>query len=144
MSEMSEVPDEAAAILREARTIAVLGMKGEDQVESPAYTVPIYLQSQGYRVIPVNPRLAGEGVPFAVATLKELSTPPDVVEVFRRPEAIDAHADELLALRPKAVWFQLGIRNDAVARRLEEAGIRVVQDRCMFRDHHALRAEGGV
>ena len=141
---MSEVPDEAAAVLREARTIAVLGMKGEDQPESPAYGVPIYLRQQGYRIIPVNPKLAEAGVPNAVATLADLKQAPDVVQVFRRAEAIDAHADELVALKPKAVWFQLGIRNDAVARRLEEAGIRVVQDRCMFRDHHALRAEGAL
>ena len=141
---MSAVPDEAAKILREARTIAVLGMKGDDQPNAPAYHVPAYLQSQGYNVIPVNPKLADAGVPGAVASLKDLAEPPDVVEVFRRPEAIDAHADELLALKPRAVWFQLGIRNDAVAKRLEDAGITVVQDRCMFRDHTALRETGEI
>ncbi|HEX8696127.1 MAG TPA: CoA-binding protein [Longimicrobium sp.] len=139
---MSTVPDLPATILRDARTIAVLGMKGDDQPEAPAHNVPAYLQAQGYRVVPVSPKLAGRGYPGAVASLSELTEPPDVVEVFRRPEAIDGHADELLALKPKYVWFQLGIRNDAVARRLEEAGIRVVQDRCMFRDHRELREAG--
>lgn len=139
MSTVAELP---ATILREARTIAVLGMKGDDQAAAPAHHVPAYLQAHGYRVIPVNPKLAERGYPGAVATLAELKETPDVVQVFRRPEAIDAHADELLALGPKYVWFQLGIRNDAVARRLEEAGIHVVQDRCMFRDHRALSEAG--
>ena len=141
---MSQVPDDAAEILRTARTIAVLGMKGDEDPNAPAYSVPTYLQAQGYTVIPVNPKLAAAGVPNAVGSLGEITQPVDVVEVFRRPDAIDAHADELLALEPKAVWLQLGIRNDAVAKRLEEAGIRVVQDRCMFRDHHALSEAGAL
>ncbi|HEU0053976.1 MAG TPA: CoA-binding protein [Longimicrobium sp.] len=141
---MSEVPETAAAILREARTIAVLGMKGEEAGNEPAYTVPTYLREEGYRIIPVNPKLAAAGVPNSVGSLAEITEPVDLVEVFRRPDAIDAHADELLALKPKAVWFQLGIRNDAVAKRLEDAGIRVVQDRCMFRDHHALKSAGAL
>ncbi len=141
---MSEVPETAAAILREAGTIAVLGMKGEEAGNEPAYTVPTYLREEGYRIIPVNPKLAAAGVPDAVGSLAEITEPVDLVEVFRRPDAIDAHVDELLALKPKAVWFQLGIRNDAVAKRLEDAGIRVVQDRCMFRDHHALKSSGAL
>jgi hypothetical protein len=132
-----------AEILRSARTIAVLGMKGDEDPQAPASGVPQYLAAQGYRIIPVNPELAESGYPGAVATLGELAEAPDVVEVFRSSRNIDGHADELLALRPKAVWFQLGIRNDAVARRLEEAGIRVVQDRCMKIQHHLLDDGGG-
>jgi predicted CoA-binding protein len=136
-----EVPELARTIFRQARTIAVLGMKGPaGDAPAPAWHVPAYLRDQGYRVIPVNPRLAAEGVPGAVATLRDVREPVDVVEVFRRPEAIDAHVDEIVALRPKFVWFQLGIRNDRAARRLEDAGIRVIQDRCMYRDHRALAA----
>ena len=133
-----------AEILRGARTIAVLGMKGDDQPESPASAVPQYLAAHGYTIIPVNPELAESGRPGAVATLGELTEAPDVVEVFRSPENITGHADELLALKPGAVWFQLGIRNDAVARRLEEAGIRVVQDRCMKIEHHLMDAGGSA
>ncbi|HEU0013787.1 MAG TPA: CoA-binding protein [Longimicrobium sp.] len=136
-----EVPETAANILRTAKTIAVLGMKGEDAAGEPAHAVPAYLAAQGYRIIPVNPRLARDGYPGAVAGLGDLPEAPDVVEVFRSPEAVGRHVDELLALRPKAVWMQLGIRNDEAARRLEEAGIQVVQDRCMYRDHHALQGE---
>lgn len=137
MSDNDELP---AEILRTARTIAVLGMKGDDEPESPASAVPQYLAAHGYTVIPVNPELAEAGYPGAVATLAELEEPPDVVEVFRSSENVAGHADELLALRPGAVWLQAGIRNDEVARRLEEAGIRVVQDRCMKVDHRLLDA----
>lgn len=139
-----EVPREAAEILRTARTIAVLGMKGAGDPNTPAYGVPAYLRGQGYTIIPVNPELAEAGEAGAVASLGELDAPPDVVQVFRRPEAIDRHADEILALRPKAVWFQAGIRNDAVAGRLREAGITVVQDRCMYHDHAELRKAGAL
>ncbi|HEX2190689.1 MAG TPA: CoA-binding protein [Longimicrobiaceae bacterium] len=137
MSDPDQLP---AEILRTARTIAVLGMKGDDEPDSPASAVPQYLAAHGYTVLPVNPELVEAGHPGAVATLGELKEPPDVVEVFRNPENVAEHADELLALRPKAVWLQLGIRNDEVARRLEEAGIRVVQDRCMKVEHHRLHA----
>lgn len=138
MSDNEQLP---AEILRSARTIAVLGMKGDDEPEAPASAVPQYLAAQGYRILPVNPELAEAGYPGAVATLAELPEAPDVVEVFRSSENVAGHADELLALRPKAVWLQLGIRNDEVARRLEEAGIRVVQDRCMKIEHHLLHAD---
>jgi predicted CoA-binding protein len=127
-----------AEILRSARTIAVLGMKGDDEPMSPASAVPKYLAAHGYTILPVNPELAEAGYPGAVATLAELREAPDVVEVFRNADNVADHADELLALRPKAVWLQLGIRNDEVAQRLEEAGIRVVQDRCMKVEHHRL------
>ena len=141
------VTDDAGltAILRECRTIAVLGAKvgaGE-----PAYYVPAYLRAHGYRILPVNPKLAGSALHDAttVARLADLPEPVDVVEVFRRPEYLPGHADEILALpwRPKAVWFQLGIRNDAAAERLARAGIRVVQDHCMMPDHRRLLGSGG-
>jgi predicted CoA-binding protein len=127
-------------ILRETRTIAVLGAKGE--AAQPAYYVPAYLASRGYRVIPVNPTRAGErilGQPVA-ATLADLAEPVDVIEVFRRPQYLPGHAAEILRLpwRPSVVWFQLGIRHDGAAESLARAGIRVVQDRCMMPDHRRL------
>ncbi len=127
-------------ILREARTIAVLGAKA--QPYAPAHSVPAYLLDQGYRILPVNPTIAGRrlfGVPV-VATLAELSEPVDVVEVFRRPEYLPGHAEEILAMarRPSVVWFQLGIRHDGAAERLARAGLHVVQDRCMMPEHRRL------
>jgi predicted CoA-binding protein len=127
-------------ILREARTVAVLGAKA--QPAEPAHYVPAYLTQHGYRVLPVNPTLAGRkilGEPV-VAMLADLPGPVDVIDVFRRPEYLPGHAAEILALpwRPAVVWFQLGIRNDAAAERLARAGIRVVQDRCMMPEHRRL------
>ncbi|MBI4635284.1 MAG: CoA-binding protein [Candidatus Rokubacteria bacterium] len=136
------VDDDAglAAILREARTIAVLGAKtgpGE-----PSYYVPAYLAARGYRILPVNPKVAGQALhgATAVARIAELREPVDAIEIFRRPEYLPGHADEILELpwRPKVVWFQLGIRNAAAAETLARAGIRVVQDRCMMPEHRRL------
>ena len=75
-----------------------------------------------------------------MARLEALPEAVDVIEIFRRPEYLPGHADEILALpwRPKVVWFQLGIRNDVAAEKLARAGIRVVQDRCMMPDHRRL------
>lgn len=129
-----------ARILREARTVAVLGAKGE--AGQPAYDVPAYLKAHGYRVLPVNPTRVGQcifGEPV-VATLADLDEAPDVVEVFRRPQFLQAHAAEVVRLsrKPAVVWFQLGIRNDGAAQTLARAGIRVVQDRCMMPEYRRL------
>jgi uncharacterized protein len=127
-------------ILREARTVAVLGAKA--QPSQPAHYVPAYLAREGYRVWPVNPTLAGTQIlgESVAATLADLPGPIDVIDVFRRPEFLPGHAAEILALpwRPAAVWFQLGIRNAAAAERLAREGIRVVQDRCMMPEHRRL------
>ena len=131
-------------IRREAKSIAVLGAKMG--AHEPAHYVPAYLVARGYRVQPVNPKFAGRRLHDAptVAGLKDLSEPADVVEIFRRPEYLSGHADEILTLpwRPKAVWFQLGIRNDAAAEKLARAGIRVVQNRCMMPEHRRLMTKG--
>lgn len=129
-----------AAILRDMRTIAVLGAKADPG--EPAHYVPAYLQKRGYRVLPVNPTIEGErvfGEPV-VATLADLAEPVDVIEIFRRPEFLPGHAAEILRLpwRPKVVWFQLGIRHDGAARALAAGGIQVVQDRCMMPEHRRL------
>ena len=131
------IEDEARlhALLRQIRTIAVVGIKsgGEDD----AYRVPRYMQEHGYRILPVNPRLdAVLGEPCCPG-LAQLPEPPDLVNLFRASTHIPGHVDEILALpeRPRGVWMQLGIRHDAAARRLTDAGIAVVQDRCIMVDH---------
>lgn len=127
-------------ILRESRTVAVLGAKAHPS--EPAHYVPAYLTRHGYRVLPVNPGLAGGTVlgETVWATMAELPGPVDVIDVFRRPDFLPGHAAEILALpwRPAVVWFQLGIRHDGAAERLARAGIRVVQDRCMMPEHRRL------
>ena len=130
----------AREILMSSPTVAVLGI--HDQPDKAAYYVPEYLHDEGYRVIGVNPKLAGtEMFDTAVrATLAEIEEPVDLVDVFRRPEAIPAHVEDILAMkpRPKVVWFQLGIKNDDAAAVLEAAGITVVQNRCTLAEHQRL------
>ena len=128
-------------ILREARVVAVLGAHHE--AGRPAFYVPDYLASAGYRILPVNPMLVGRvlwGVP-TVARLTDLTEPVDLVDVFRRSEALPDHLDELLAMAPppRTVWFQSGVRNDTVAARLAAAGLEVVQDRCTLAEHRGRR-----
>lgn len=124
--------------LEQARTIAVLG--ANPKPDRPAHYVPAYLLKHGYRIIPVNAvhtdkELFGEPVR---GTLDAIGEPVDIVDVFRRPDALDGHLDEILAMepRPGIVWLQKGIRNDEFARKLIDAGIQVVQDHCA-KDEHA-------
>jgi len=145
MAHLHLVDDDAGLtrILRAARTVAVLGAKADRG--APAFYVPAYLHARGYRIIPVNPVIAGTTVlgETVLGVLGDLPEPVDVIEVFRRPEHLPRHAREILALpwRPRAVWFQLGIRHDGAAAQLAGAGIDVVQDRCMMPEHRRLLRE---
>ncbi|MBK9030755.1 MAG: CoA-binding protein [Myxococcales bacterium] len=126
------------AILAHSPTVAVLGVHHDPA--RPAHYVPAYLHAQGYRVLGVNPALVGRalfGAPV-VATLADLAEPIDLIDVFRRADALPGHLAELAACPAPVVWFQLGIRNDAVAEALRAAGKRVVQDRCTLADHRRL------
>lgn len=139
--------DEArvAELVRSARRVAVLGIKTEAQSDQPAFYVPSYLQSAGVEVIPVPvyypdvKTILGQQVYRRVA---DVPPPVDIVVVFRRGQDVTAHLDDLLAARPRAVWLQLGIRNDRVAERLVEAGILVVQSRCLMVDHRRFAGQG--
>lgn len=121
-----------ADLVRHAKTVATIGAKGEGS--APAYTVPRRMQQAGIRIIPVNPtieRALGEPARRSIA---EVGERVDVVQVFRRREYLSGIADEIVALppelRPRAVWFQSGLRDDAAAAKLRAAGVGVVQDRC--------------
>jgi len=125
-------------IFARCRTIAVVGIKsgpGDD-----AFRVPAYMQRHGYRIAPVSPKLECVLDEPCVASLRDLPGPVDLVNLFRAPRHLPAHVDEILALSPLpfAAWFQLGIRHDEAAARLEEAGVRVVQDRCLMVEHARL------
>jgi len=127
-------------ILGSAYTVAVLGAHPEP--ERPAHYVPAYLREHGYRVLPVNPRYAGQelfGEPVR-ARLDEIGEPVDVVDVFRAASRLEDHLEEILGMEPPpgVVWLQLGIQNDTFAERLTDAGITVVQDRCMLAEHRRL------
>ena len=121
-----------AAILKDTRRIAVLGIKTEAQSDQPAFYVPQYMAEAGYEIVPVPvyypavTEILGEPV---YRTLAEIPEPVDMVNVFRRSRDIPPHLFDILAAKPKSVWLQLGIRNDEVAETLARAGIKVVQDR---------------
>lgn len=134
--------DDAALrqILERTRTIAVLGAHREPF--RAAYFVPEYLYRVGYRILPVNPYLVGTtlfGEPVR-PRLSDLEDPVDLVDVFRRSDALAEHVEDICSMRPRPVvaWFQLGVRNDAVASRLQDVGITVIQDRCTMADHRRL------
>lgn len=139
MAELTTDP-QISAVLRAARTIAVLG--AHEQASRPAFYVPDYLHGQGYRILPVNLMLAGKTLwgETVRATLAEITEPVDIVDVFRRPDLLPEHLDDLLAMkpRPRLVWLQLGIRNDTFARAVQDAGMDVVQDHCTLADHRRL------
>lgn len=121
-------------ILARSHRIAVLGIKTAETGQ-PAFYVPQYAQKVGYEIVPVPvyfpdvTEILGMTVYRTVSAIPE---PVDLVNVFRRPKDIDQHLDDIIAKKPSAVWFQLGIRNDPAAERLARAGIDVVQDRCLL------------
>jgi hypothetical protein len=120
--------------VRDAKTVAVIGMKGADAPLASAYTIPATMQARGIRVIPVNPAISSALGEPALKSVRDLRERVDVVQIFRRSEYVSAHADEILAmpaeLRPKVVWMQSGIVNEEAAAKLRAAGIGVVMDRC--------------
>ena len=133
---------EIAELLAETRRIAVLGMKTEAQSYQPAFYVPQYMATAGFEVIPVPvyypeaTHIIGQKVYRKVA---DVPGPIDLVNVFRRSNDIPPHVEDILAARPRAVWFQSGIRHDGAAEQLARAGIKVVQDRCLMVEHRRMR-----
>lgn len=134
--------DTLREILDRCRTIAVVGIK--DGPSDDAFRVPKYMQAHGYRIVPVSPKLDAVLGERAVASLAALREPVDLMNLFRAPQHLPAHVDEILALDPLpfAAWFQLGIRHDESAERLRAAGVRVVQDACLMVEHARLAGRG--
>ena len=128
-------------LLSETKTIAVLGIKTEAQANQPAFYVPRYMHDAGFKIIPVPvyypdvTEILGEKV---FRKLVEVPGEIDMVNVFRRPQDIPPHVDDILAKKPKSVWMQLGIYHDEVTEQLAQAGIKVVQNRCLMVDHRRL------
>ena len=139
--------EQIRALLGETKTIAVLGIKTEAQANQPAFYVPSYLQSAGFDIIPVPvyyptvTQILGEEV---YRKLVEIPIEVDMVNVFRRPEDVSAHLEDMLAKKPKSVWMQSGISNQMVAERLAKEGIKVVQDRCLMVDHRRFGAASAL
>lgn len=122
--------EDIAALLRSARTIAMIG--ASDRPERPSNRVMKFLQGQGYRVIPVNPQITGEHIhgEYVWRELAQVGEPIDIVDIFRRPEFAGEAVDQAIAAGAGAVWMQLGVINEAAAARAEAAGLKVVMDRC--------------
>ncbi|MGZ6030101.1 MAG: CoA-binding protein [Myxococcaceae bacterium] len=133
-----ETEEAVRDLVKRIRRVAVLGIKTQEQSDQPAFYVPEYLRSVGLEVVPVPvyypevKEILGSQV---YRRLVDIPGELDLVDVFRKPKDLEAHMDDILAKKPKAVWFQAGIRNDALADRLAAAGIDVVQDRCLMVDH---------
>ena len=128
-------------LLDETRSIAVLGIKTEGQANQPAFYVPRYMHSAGFKIIPVPvyypevTEILGEPV---YRKVNDIPGDVDMVNVFRRPQDLPPHLDDLLAKKPKSVWMQMGIYHDEIAEKLAQAGIKVVQDRCLMVDHRMV------
>lgn len=133
--------EEIRAMMQATKTIAVLGIKPESHAAQPAFYVPKYMADAGYDIIPVPVYYPDVSEILGKKVYRNLNDVPgeiDLVNVFRRSEDIPKHTEEILSKKPKAVWFQLGIRNDEVAEKLADAGIKVVQDLCLMVEHRAL------
>ena len=117
-------------LLGQTRTIALIG--APDRPDRPSYGVMAYLQSRGYRVIPVNPQITGEHVhgEYVWRELSQIGEPIDMVDIFRRPEAAGDAVDQAIAAGAKAVWLQIGVINQAAAAWAEAAGLKVVMNKC--------------
>jgi predicted CoA-binding protein len=122
--------EDIAELLANARTIAVVG--ASDRPSRPSYGVMQFLQDHGYRVLPVNPQIAGEHVlgEFVWSELAEIGIPIDIVDIFRRPAAAGDAVDQAIFAGAKAVWMQIGVINEDAAERAVAAGLKVVMDRC--------------
>jgi len=128
-----ETPAQIRELLENTHRIAVLGIKPDTQ--QPAAYVPEYAQQAGYDIVPVPvyfPELTEMHGEKVYRRLVDIPGEIDMVNVFRRPKDIPPHVDDIIARKPKSVWFQLGIRNDAAAEQLARAGIDVVQDHCLL------------
>jgi predicted CoA-binding protein len=129
-------------ILAATQTIAVVGLS--DKPDRPGHSIPAYLQAQGYRIIPVNPRLSEALGEKAYASLREVPVPVDVVDIFRRAEDVPPVVEDAIAIGAKVVWMQLGIINEEAASQAEAAGLIVVMDTCMGETHELLRSMGEI
>jgi uncharacterized protein len=128
LSDLAEIRN----LIRQTKRIAVLGIKTDAQADQPSVYVPMYLKKTGFEIIPVPVYYPEATVILGETVYRRLIDIPgdiDMVDVFRRPNDINGHIEDILAKKPKSIWFQSGIRNDTAAEIFAKAGIKVVQDR---------------
>jgi predicted CoA-binding protein len=142
MSEVCEIPlsnatpDEVREILKTTKVIAVVGLS--DKPDRPSYGVAAYMQRQGYKIIPVNPAVGEVLGEKAYPSLKDVPGKVDMVDVFRKPDALLGIVEEAIAIGAKSVWMQEGVVNNAAAERARAAGLKVVMDRCVLKEHRRM------
>jgi predicted CoA-binding protein len=142
MSDVCEIPLENASpeeirqLLLQTKVIAVVGLS--DRPDRPSHGVAAYMQRAGYRIIPVNPAIKETLGEKAYPSLKDVPDKVDIVDIFRKPDAVPAIVEEAIAIGAKAVWMQEGIANNAAADTARAAGLAVVMDRCLLKEHRAL------
>ncbi len=125
--------DEIGELLKRTKTIAVVGLS--DSPLRPSYGVSAYMQSHGYRIIPVNPSIKGSLGEKAVASLAEIEERIDMVDVFRRSEYVPELVDEAIRLKVPAIWLQEDVIHEEAAEKARKAGIFVVMDKCILKEH---------
>jgi len=130
-------PDPITDLLRTSKTIAVVGLSSNPR--RPSHEVAAYLQSAGYRIIPVNPNESEVLGEKSYPRLEDVPDPIDIVDVFRRSADVPPVADSAIAIKPKVLWLQLGITNSAAAERARAAGLLVVEDACLLIEHKKRR-----
>jgi predicted CoA-binding protein len=134
---MASLPDSdpVADLLRRYRTIAVVGLSNKPL--RPSHGVSAYMQTQGYRIIPVNPEIHGSLGEKAYPSLLEVPGTIDIVNVFRRPEFVEEVVDQAIRLKVPVIWMQEGVVNEKAAQKARQAGIFVIMDRCILKEHRA-------
>jgi predicted CoA-binding protein len=125
--------DEIGELLKRTKTIAVVGLS--DSPLRPSYGVSAYMQTHGYRIIPVNPAIKGALGEKAVAALADIDEKIDIVDVFRRSEFVPEVVDEAIRLKVPAIWLQEGVVHEEAAEKARKAGILVVMDKCILKEH---------
>jgi len=125
--------DEIGELLKRTKTIAVVGLS--DSPLRPSYGVSAYMQSHGYKIIPVNPSIKGALGEKAVASLAEIEEKIDMVDVFRRSEYVPELVDEAIRLKVPAIWLQEDVIHEEAAEKARKAGIFVVMDKCILKEH---------
>lgn len=136
MNEPQVILNMLGGVERAPRTLAVVGLS--DDPRKPSHSVSAYMQRAGFRIVPINPAVKEVLGERCYPSLRDLPEPPDVVNVFRLPHFIPAIVEDMIALGFRDLWVQLGILNSEAAQRAEDAGIRVVMDRCILIEHRRL------
>jgi predicted CoA-binding protein len=134
---MASLPhsDPIADLLKRSQTIAVVGLSNSPM--RPSHGVSAYMQSQGYRIIPVNPTIHGSLGEKSYASLLDVPERIDIVNIFRRPEYVEEIVDQAIQLKVPAIWMQESVVHNVAAEKARKAGILVIMDRCILKEHRA-------